>query len=258
MNETVRPPTGALTGEPSWFQISGLVTGYGSMQILDRVDLSVAAGERVLLLGPNGAGKTTLLKTVAGHLPVWDGRIDFDGRRLDTLRIDQRVRHGVAYLSEQGIIPTLTVAENLRLGGYHLPSRRLRTRLAEIYDTFPLLRERRRQAGGSLSGGQRKLLALAKALIAQPRLLVMDEPSSGLSPLLVTELIGHLAALRQEAFSLLVAEQNTKFLDIADRVYVLESGRIRFAGTVADLNANDAVREAYFGLSAGESPGSPA
>ncbi len=151
-------------------------------------------------------------------------------------------------MSETSGFPGLTIEENVLIGAQFLPSNRVRARIDELYAVFPALAERRRAVAGSLSGGQRKMLGIAKALAGNPRLLVMDEPSAGLSPLYVKEVMGVLAPLRQKELALLIAEQNVKFLELADRVYTLDNGRIGFSGTVAAMHENDALRRAYFGL----------
>ncbi len=237
-------------------EVSGLSGGYGPMQVLWDVSLRVGEGEGVVLLGPNGAGKTTLLKTLVGLLPLREGRLAagahpevvFLGRHVERLRTDQRIRLGISFMSETGVFAELSVQENLYLGGYHLARGAVRARVEEFLRVFPDLARQRRHLAGALSGGQRKMLGLAKALLASPRLLIMDEPSSGLSPRFVGEVFKMLLRFRSAGTSLLIAEQNVKFLDIADRVYVLDAGRISFAGSVDELRANRAVREAYFGL----------
>ncbi len=227
---------------------AGLETGYGRVQVLWGVAIDVLDRETVVLLGANGAGKTTLLKTIIGLLPAWRGEIHFAGADVTHLRTDHRVRQGMVYMSETAVFPGLTIAENLRIGGQFLRRRELRRRAEELYATFPALAERRRALASSLSGGQRKMLGVAKALAGNPRLLVMDEPSAGLSPLFVKEVIRVLGQFRGQGLSLLIAEQNVKFLELADRVFTLDGGRIGFAGTVAAMQENDAVRRAYFGL----------
>lgn len=229
-------------------RISALDTGYEQLQVLWGVALEVAERETVVLLGANGAGKTTLLKTLLGLLPAWRGRIEFGGVDLTALRTDRRVRHGIAYMSEIAVFAGLSIEENIRIGGQFLSKDALRVRAEELYALFPILRERRRAAASSLSGGQRKMLGIAKALAGRPRLLVMDEPSAGLSPILVKEVVATLRRLRDAGQSLLIAEQNAKFLQLADRVYTLEGGRVGFCGTVAAMHENDALRRAYFGL----------
>ncbi len=229
-------------------RVSGLVAGYGSLQVLWDVDFEVGNGECVILLGPNGAGKTTLLKALLGLVALWQGQIEFRGLRLEGRRTDQRVRQGIAYMSEIGVFPNLSIDENLKLGGYYLPGREVRRRAQELYDMFPDLVRRRGALAASLSGGQRKMLSLAKAFMSGPRLLVMDEPSAGLSPRYVKEVIATLRQLHGEGLAMLVAEQNLSFLDLAERACVLEGGRIRFAGDCATLQQDDLLRRSYFGL----------
>jgi branched-chain amino acid transport system ATP-binding protein len=229
-------------------EAQALEAGYGRVQVLWGVDLLVQEHETVVLLGANGAGKTTLLKTLLGLLPAWRGTIRFRAQDITRLRTDHRVRRGMVYMSEMAVFPGMTVDENIRIGGQFLDDAALRTRAAELYAVFPALAERRRALASSLSGGQRKMLGIAKALAGNPRLLVMDEPSSGLSPLFVKEVIRVLADFRNHGLSLLVAEQNVKFLEIADRVYTLDGGRVGFTGSVAAMHENDALRRAYFGL----------
>ncbi len=218
------------------------------MQVLWGVDLLVREQESVVLLGATGAGKTTLLKALIGLVDVWAGRIDFAGENITRLRADQRVRRGIVYMSETSGFPSLTIEENVLIGAQFLPKNRVRARINELYAVFPALAERRRALASSLSGGQRKMLGIAKALAGNPRVLVMDEPSAGLSPLYVKEVIGVLAPFREKQLALLIAEQNVKFLELADRVYTLDNGRIGFSGTVAAMHENDALRRAYFGL----------
>ena len=218
------------------------------MQVLWDVALKVGEGENVVLLGPNGAGKTTLLKTLVGLQPFRHGQVVFRGRRIERLRTDQKIRLGISFMTEMGVFTNLSVEENLSLGGYYQPREAVRTRSDEFFRLFPDLARHRHHSAGALSGGQRKMLGVAKALMASPRLVIMDEPSSGLSPRFVAEVITMLVRFRTAGASLLIAEQNVKFLEIADRVYVLDGGRIGFAGTVEEVRANRAIHEAYFGL----------
>lgn len=229
-------------------RVNKLSTGYDDMQILWDIDLSVNQGECVLVLGSNGAGKTTLLKTLVGLVRAWSGQVEFLNQSLTTLPVDQRIRAGMGYLSEIGTVPSLSIEDNLRLGGFYLSKTERNQRMNEMYSNFPVLRDKRKDLSDSLSGGQRKMLSAAKALMSNPKLLIMDEPSAGLSPLLVTEVIDILKSFHKHGLSLLIAEQNVKFLDIAERVYVLDSGRIGFVGTVEELKADDAIRKAYFGV----------
>jgi branched-chain amino acid transport system ATP-binding protein len=229
-------------------EVAGLAAGYRRLQVLWDVDLVIHEHESVVLLGANGAGKTTLLKAIMSVVEVWAGRIDFAGEDITRLRTDQRVRRGIVFMSETSGFPGLTIEENVLIGAQFLPKNRERQRIDELYAVFPALAERRRALAGSLSGGQRKMLGIAKALVGNPRLLIMDEPSAGLSPRYVKEVIGVLAQFHDKQLALLIAEQNVKFLVLADRVYTLDNGQIGFAGTVAAMQENDALRRAYFGL----------
>ena len=201
-----------------------------------------------MLLGANGAGKSTLLKVIVGLMPAWKGQVFMDPENVTSWRTDRRVRRGLAYMSEMGVFPGLSIDENLRVGGQFIERAALKARMEELYGYFPDLAERRGTLAGALSGGQRKMLGIAKALASSPRLLVMDEPSAGLSPLFVGQVIAVLGRFRSAGLSMLIAEQNIAFLDLADRVFTLEGGRIRFEGSVADLEADDSLHRTYFGL----------
>jgi branched-chain amino acid transport system ATP-binding protein len=229
-------------------EVTGITAGYRRLQVLWGVDLAIGECESVVLLGANGAGKTTLLKAIMRLVNIWTGRIDFAGEDITALRTNQRVRRGIVFMSETSGFPGLTIEENILIGAQFLPKSRTRERMDDLYAVFPALAERRRALAGSLSGGQRKMLGIAKALVGDPRLLVMDEPSAGLSPLYVKEVIRVLAQFRSRQLALLIAEQNVKFLALADRVYTLDNGRIGFSGTVDAMQENDALRRAYFGL----------
>ena len=227
---------------------TGIDAGYGTMQVLWGVDLDVRAGETVLLLGANGAGKTTFLKSLVGLIDARHGAIKLDGEDITRMRSSDRMRRGMTYMSELAVFPDLSIEENIRVGAQALGHADPGARLDELYGLFPVLREKRRNPASSLSGGQRKMLGIAKALAAEPKLLVMDEPSAGLSPLLVKDVIRVLTGLRGQGLALLIAEQNISFLEVATRVFVLEGGRIRFSGTVAEMSNNEALHRAYFGL----------
>jgi branched-chain amino acid transport system ATP-binding protein len=226
----------------------GLEAGYGRVQVLWGAGLALHERETVVLLGANGAGKTTLLKVLMGLIDPWRGEVRFHGEVVTHRRTDRRVRSGLAYMSETGCFPGLSIEENIRIGGQFAPAAELRRRMDELYAIFPAISERRKALASSLSGGERKMLGIAKALAGNPRLLLMDEPSAGLSPLYVKEVIQVLARFRGQGLSLLIAEQNVRFLELADRVYTLDGGRISFEGTVAAMHENDALRRAYFGL----------
>jgi branched-chain amino acid transport system ATP-binding protein len=227
---------------------SGIDAGYGTMQVLWGVDLDVRPGETVLLLGANGAGKTTFLKLLVGLIEARNGVINLAGQDVTRMRSSDRMRLGMTYMSELAVFPDLSIEENIRVGAQALGHPNPDARADELYTLFPVLRDKRRDPASSLSGGQRKMLGIAKALAAEPQLLVMDEPSAGLSPLFVKEVIRVLGDLQKRGLALLIAEQNIGFLGIATRVFVLEGGRIRFSGTVAEMTDNDALRRAYFGL----------
>jgi branched-chain amino acid transport system ATP-binding protein len=228
--------------------VQGLQAGYGVMKVLWGIDMQVQPGQTVLLLGANSAGKTTLLRTLIGLLPCRGGQIEFEGERIDALRPDQRIRRGIAFMSESGVFPTLSIDENIALGGYFLTPARMRQRREEMFGLFPDLAKKRRHAASTLSGGQRKMLGIAKVLVAEPRLLLMDEPSSGLAPVFVKQVIDVLRTTIGVGMSLLIAEQNVAFLALADRGYLLDHGKVCASGTREELEASDAVRETYFGL----------
>ena len=243
------PPDPLPTSLPTpLLRVSGLEAGYGRVQVLWGIHLEVQERESVVLLGANGAGKSTTLKAILGLVRASAGRILFSGEEITRLRTDHRVRRGIVYMSEASGFPGLTVDENIRIGAHLLPRREMRGRAEELYALFPALAQRRRALASSLSGGERKMLGLAKALAGRPRLVILDEPSAGLSPRLVNAVVQVLSKLRGQGLSFLIAEQNVKFLALADRVYTVEGGRIGFAGTVHAMRENDAIRRAYFGL----------
>lgn len=228
--------------------VQHLESGYGQMQILWGIDLTVEPGETVILLGANSAGKTTLLRTIIGLLPCRAGTIRFEGEKIETLTPNQRIRRGIAFMSELGVLPTLSIEENIRLGGYFLSGAEVRRRSAKLYELFPDLAAKRRDLAASLSGGQRKMLGIAKVLVSEPKLLLMDEPSSGLAPVFVKQVVEVLQTAIGGGTALLLAEQNVAFLPLADRGYLIDGGRVRFSGTREELEASDAVHAAYFGL----------
>jgi branched-chain amino acid transport system ATP-binding protein len=229
-------------------ELARIESGYGEVQVLWGIDRDVATGETVLLLGANGVGKTTILRTIIGLLPCWRGTIRFDGEALQLLEPSERIRRGIGFMSELGIFPDLSVAENISLGGYFLGNAELNRRTEKLFFLFPDLAKRRRGVAGSLSGGQRKMLAIAKVLIAEPKLLLMDEPSAGLAPVFVKQVIETLKIVLTKGTALLLAEQNVAFIEFADRGFLIEGGRVRLSGTRAELVENDAVKAAYFGL----------
>lgn len=234
--------------EEALLEVHGLASGYGVLQILWDIDLAVRTDESVLLLGVNGAGKTTLLRTIVGLVRAWGGSVRFRGEDISHLTPDARIRRGMAFMSELGVFPGLSISDNLRMGGYFLSTSEVRRRAEPLYALFPDLAKRKRELAASLSGGQRKMLGLAKALIAEPALLIMDEPSAGLAPVLVKEMVRTLQGMHGKGMALLIAEQNVSFLPLAERGYLLEGGRVRFSGDTASLRESDAVRAAYLGV----------
>jgi branched-chain amino acid transport system ATP-binding protein len=231
--------------------VESLSVAYGDVQVLWDVSLAVAAGELVAVIGSNGAGKTTLLNTVAGLLRPLTGAIRLDGQAMEQRPAYARLAQGVALVPEGGqLFPQMTVLENLEVGAYRAPVRpRLAENLRRAWALFPRLAERQRQLAGTLSGGERQMLAVARALMAEPRLLMLDEPSLGLAPVVVDQIFATLADLRAAGLTLLLVEQNVQqALELADRAYVLESGRLVRAGAAAALLADPAIRQHLLGL----------
>jgi branched-chain amino acid transport system ATP-binding protein len=230
--------------------VQGLKSGYGAIEVLRGVDLHVMPGETVALLGSNGAGKTTLNLTLSGLVGTRAGHVQFDGRDITGMHYQKVVTHGLIQVPEgRKVFPNLSVHENLELGAFTRGREHRVHNLEKVYDTFPRLKERVAQLAGTLSGGEQQMLAIGRGLMAEPRLLILDEPSLGLSPLLVEELFGLIAQLRSGGLSVLLVEQNVgQSLDIADRAYVMENGVIRFTGTPSELLASDTLRKAYLGL----------
>jgi branched-chain amino acid transport system ATP-binding protein len=230
--------------------VQGLKSGYGVVEVLRGVDLQVMPGELVALLGSNGAGKTTLNLTLSGLVATRAGQVGFDGQDITGLHSRQVVQHGLIQVPEgRKVFPNLSVHENLELGAFTRGRERKLQNLDKVYETFPRLKERVTQLAGTLSGGEQQMLAIGRGLMAEPRLLILDEPSLGLSPLLVEELFGLIAQLRSSGLAILLVEQNVgQSLDIADRAYVMENGQIRFTGTSAQLLASDTLRQAYLGM----------
>ena len=231
-------------------EIESLRGGYGRVEVLRGVDLEVNAGEIVALLGSNGAGKSTLNNTLCRIVPAWGGRVSFEGHEITKLHYREVVRRGLIQVPEgRCIFPNLSVLENLELGAFTRARERRGANLDSVYATFPRLKERIAQKAGTMSGGEQQMLAIGRALMAEPRLLILDEPSLGLSPLLVEEMFALIQRLNQGGLSVLLVEQNVaQSLAIAHRAYVLENGSVRFSGVPADLLASDDLRRAYLGL----------
>ena len=231
-------------------EIAGLTGHYGRIQALSGIDLSIAEGELLALVGGNGAGKTTLLRTISGVQPASGGAIRFAGEDITAASPSRRVRLGIAQVPEgRQVFGPLAVEDNLLLGGYTRPRREADAERERIYALFPVLAAKRREPAGTLSGGQQQMLAIGRALMARPRLLLLDEPSMGLAPLLVEEIFRAIVALKQAGTTIFLVEQNAQAaLAIADRGYVLETGRIVLQDTGRALLANDKVRQAYLGV----------
>jgi branched-chain amino acid transport system ATP-binding protein len=233
----------------SLLHIDGLYAGYGPITVLHGLSLTVSDGEVVVVLGANGAGKTTLMRAVSGTINR-TGEIAFDGRSIGTAAPDSILRRGVAHVPQgRGTFADLTVEENLRVGGHVRRVKEVDADIDRWFTTFPRLAERRQQRAGGLSGGEQQMLAISRALMSRPRLLLCDEPSLGLAPLIIEGLFEQLAALsREEGLAVLLVEQNAQLaMDIADRVYLLETGRLVASGTSAEMSADESIRKAYLG-----------
>jgi len=239
-----------MSTEPPLLDIRALKSGYGRVEVLRGVSLQVRRGEIVVLLGSNGAGKSTLNNTVSGLVPAWGGEVHFDGADLSGAHSRQVVLAGLIQVPEgRRVFPNLSVLENLELGAYARARERRAHNLERVFAIFPRLAERRTQAAGTMSGGEQQMLAIGRGLMAEPRLLILDEPSLGLSPLLVEQLFTLIRTLHDDGLSVLLVEQNVgQSLEIADRAYVLENGRVRFSGLPSELLASDELRRAYLGL----------
>ena len=232
-------------------QVAGLDAGYGPIPVLREVDLHVDEGEIVVLLGANGAGKTTTIRAICQMIDS-KGSVNMCGAELVGMRPEKMAGLGIAHVPQgRGTFPELTVEENLNVGAYIRKDRaEIRADIDRSYELFPRLGERRAQLAGSLSGGEQQMLAVARALMSRPRLLLLDEPSLGLAPLVIQGLFNRFNELNQEdGVTMFIVEQNANLaLDIANRAYVLEAGRIVLSGSAAELRANDAVRRAYLGF----------
>ena len=230
--------------------VENLVSRYGRIEALRGVSLTVGAGELVALIGANGAGKSTLLRCVSGVQAVAAGTIRFAGRDVSRMPPAARVRSGIAQSPEgRQVFAPMSVEDNLTLGAYTRPSRETAQSLAEVYDLFPGVRERRGEKAGALSGGQQQMLALGRALMSKPRLLLLDEPSLGLAPLVVEEIFRAVRRLKESGVTVLMVEQNAHAaLALADRAYVLETGSVTIEGSGRELLDNDEVRRAYLGM----------
>jgi branched-chain amino acid transport system ATP-binding protein len=231
--------------------LAAISAGYGSFQVLFDVSLEVPQGEAVGVIGPNGSGKTTLMRVISGLVQRYTGAMRLDGRSIGGLPAHRIVERGIAHVPEnRRLFPRLTVEDNLRIGAY-LPRARRQCgeQLDRVYKLFPRLKDRREQLAGTLSGGEQQMCAIGRALMSDPKLLLMDEPSAGLAPLVVAQVFDLVHRIRAEGLTVLIVEQNVQqVLDVVDRAYLLEVGRIKLAGTSTELKGNDFIRKSYMGL----------
>lgn len=232
--------------------LEGVRSGYGRVEVLHGVDLSVPEGAVVAVLGPNGVGKTTLLAVISGTLPVWSGTVRLDGQRLNTLSAYQRARRGLTLIPEgRGIFPGLAVEENLAIAAHAaagVEDEWRSARLEEVLDSFPRLAERGLQRAGTLSGGEQQMLALSRAFLANPRVLLLDEISMGLAPIIVEELFANVTRLKAEGQTVVLVEQYLTYaLDLADICYVMAKGQVVFCGEPGELSGSDVLAGSYFG-----------
>jgi branched-chain amino acid transport system ATP-binding protein len=232
----------------SLLEIRDLVGGYGKVTILNGVNLDVSAGEIVVIVGPNGAGKSTVMKAVFGLIDVREGRILFDGEDITRVPTNRIVRQGICYVPQtENVFPTLTVHENLEMGAF-VRDDDYSAQLDRVYELFPPLKERRRHAASTLSGGQQQMVAIGRALMLEPRLLLLDEPTAGLSPIFIEQILENVRAINRLGISILLVEQNArKALEFADRGYVLTMGSNRYEDTGPNLLANRDVAEMFLG-----------
>lgn len=231
-------------------EVENLRSAYGRIEVLKGISLEVRAGEVVALVGANGAGKTTLLRALSGVQPMTGGEIRFKGQRIDRMPPHQRVGLGITQSPEgRQVFGPLTVEDNLRLGAYRRRDKEIEQDRDRVFAMFPILAEKRHLLAGGLSGGQQQMLAIGRALMGRPKLLLLDEPSLGLSPLLVDQILNAIVSLRKDGITVLLVEQNaTAALGIADRGYVLETGKVAYSGTGSSLLADPQVKAAYLGI----------
>jgi len=235
---------------PPLLEIRDLKVAYGGIQAVKNIGLHIEPGELVALIGSNGAGKTTTLKTLAGLLSPTSGQIHYDGKSLQNIATHQRVAMGIALVPEgRGVFARLTVEENLQMGAYTRNDQaEIAADLARMYELFPRLAERKDQLAGTLSGGEQQMVAMARALMSRPRLLMLDEPSMGLAPLMVKKIFETISDIAALGMSILLVEQNARLaLQVAQRGYVMESGAITLTGAASELLGSDAVQRAYLG-----------
>ncbi len=235
---------------PPWFSLQNLMVSYGAAPVLKGISLEVEAGTIVTLIGANGAGKSTTLRAISGLVSLAAGEILFDGKKIHGLSPQEIVRSGIAHVPEgRRVFPYMTVYENLKMGAFRRKDKKeIRTDLGKIFGHFPILQKRQNQRAGSLSGGEQQMLAIGRALMSRPRLLLLDEPSMGLAPIVVQELSRIIAEINQRKVGIIIVEQNARMaLRLAHRGYVLETGSIVLKGKASELIDNEHVRKAYLG-----------
>ncbi|WP_303971432.1 ABC transporter ATP-binding protein [Sporosarcina ureae] len=230
-------------------KLDNISTFYGKIQALKSIDIAVEEGTIVTILGANGAGKTTMMNTIAGLLKPKEGKIQYLGNDVTGRRPDQLLRKGLALVPEgRGILATMTVLENLEMGAYHRSDSEVGADIEKVMDRFPILRERKEQYGGTLSGGQQQMLAIARVIMSKPKLLLLDEPSMGLAPIIVADIFKIIKEINEAGTTVLLVEQNARqALKVADRGYVLENGKVVASGTAKELLQDDTIKKAYLG-----------
>ena len=232
-------------------ELNNLTAGYGSFQALFSVNLEVKEGEAIAVIGPNGAGKTTLLRTISGMLPVQSGNLSMEGTSLKDVQPYRIIDLGIAHVPEnRRLFPSMSIEDNLRMGAFTPNARpHYEERLDFIFNLFPRLKERRSQIAGTLSGGEQQMCAIGRALMSSPKLLLMDEPSAGLAPVIVHQVFQLVRQIRDQGLTVLIVEQNIEqVLQIVDRAYLLEVGAIKMSGTARELSQSESLRKAYVGL----------
>ena len=249
MTETSTTDAGVATGGAAMLEVRDLRVAYGKIEAVKGISFDVRAGEVVTLIGTNGAGKTTTLRTLSGLLRPVSGSVVFEGTRIDRLPAHEIVRRGIAHSPEgRRIFPRMTIRANLELGAYTRSDGGVSSDMDHVFELFPVLGERRTQAAGTLSGGEQQMLAMGRALMSKPRLLMLDEPSMGLSPIMMERIFSTVRELSEQGTTILLVEQNAQAaLSLADRGYVIETGRMVLSGSGGDLLGNDEVRKAYLG-----------
>ena len=252
-NSPETTPATDLDPRPVLLEVRDAVVHYGRIQALHGVSLTVREGELVTLLGSNGAGKTTMMRAISGLRPLTSGSVWFDGQDVSKVKAHKRVGDGLIQAPEgRGVFPGMTVVENLEMGCYgrKFPSRsEHRERLDWVLETFPRLAERRSQVGGTLSGGEQQMLAIGRALMARPKVLLLDEPSMGLAPMVISQIFRIISEINTQGTTVLLVEQNAQqALSRSDRAYILETGRVTREGVARDLLSDDSIRAAYLGV----------